>query len=226
MNLADAVVLLDPVGMEFDEESVTWLVGLPAGVDPEAVLQASVDPKTGAQEIVLQSRQARRLAQLGGDFVSPTILILGSLALVESALIASAAFAVSIRRRQRELGLLAATGATPRQLAGIVVAEGAILGVVACVERRRRRAGWRGRARRPGSTSSRSIATRRSSWTWAGSSGRCSSGFVAAMIAAIVPARTVARVPVLLALSGRRPAQSPARRTLWFGMAAIGLAVP
>ncbi len=50
-------------------------------------------------------------------------------------------------------------------------------------------------------------------------------GFLAALVAAAIPARTVARVPVLLALSGRRPPQAPARRTLWLGLLAIAAAV-
>jgi putative ABC transport system permease protein len=222
MNLGDAVVLLDPAGLAFDEESATWLVRLPSGVDPEAVVQASIDPDTGEQQVLLQARQSRRLEQYGGDSASPTILVLGSLALVESALIASAAFAVSIRRRQRELGLLAATGATPRQLGGTVVAQGLILGCIACLV---------------GIAIGLGGAIALSPWLdqltqhrnpplvvdIGGLVGPVTVGFLAAMIAAIIPARTVSRVPVLLALSGRRPAQSPARRTLWFGVLAIGL---
>jgi len=163
------------------------------------------------------------LRGLGEDSTSPTILILGSLALVESALIASAAFAVSIRRRQRELGLLAATGATPRQLASIVLLEAAVLGAVACAV---------------GLVVGVAGVLAISPWLdeltqrrnpplvldLVGIGGPMLVGFLAAMIAAIVPARTVARVPVLLALSGRRPAQTPARRTLWLGLGVVALA--
>src|SRR6185436_9406351 len=133
MFLPDREVLVDPSTIDVDPKSVTWLIGLPAGSDAESIVAASIDPVTGEQQVYIQSRASRRLRGIGGDSTSPTILILGSLALIESALIASAAFAVSMRRRQRELGLLAATGSTPRQLAGIVLAEGAILGIVACI---------------------------------------------------------------------------------------------
>lgn len=224
LYLADRIVVVDPKALEIDEEMATWLVGLPAGVDPQSVVEASTDPSTGQQDVLIQSRESSRLTVVGGDSGSATILILGSLVLVEAALIASAAFAVSVRRRQRELGLLAATGATPRQLAGVVLAEGAILGLVACV------AGMAvGLAGAFALTPWLDQLTQRRNpplvVDLAGIAGPVAVGLIAAMIAALVPARTVARVPVLLALSGRRPAQSPARRTLRIGLAAIGLAV-
>src|SRR6185503_5085870 len=128
-----------------------------------------------------------------------------------------------IRRRQRELGLLAATGATPRQLAGIVLLEAAALGAIACVV---------------GLAIGLAGALALSPWLDGltqhrnpplvvdlfGIVGPALVGFLAAMTAAIVPARTVARVPVLLALSGRRPAQTPARRTLWLGLGVVAIA--
>jgi putative ABC transport system permease protein len=50
-------------------------------------------------------------------------------------------------------------------------------------------------------------------------------GLVAALIAAAVPARTAARVPVLVSLSGRRPAQAPAHRSLGIGLFAVAFSV-
>lgn len=225
MDLGDRIVVIDPKALEIDEKLAAWLVGLPAGVDPQSVVDASTNPSTGEQDILIQSRESSRLTVAGGDYGSTTmILILGSLALVEAALIASAAFAVSIRRRQRELGLLAAAGATPRQLAGVVLTEGAILGLAACV------AGVAvGLASAYALTPWLDQLTQRRNpplvVDLAGIAAPVAVGLLAAIIAALVPARTVAHVPVLLALSGRRPPQSPARRTLRFGLAAIGLAV-
>jgi putative ABC transport system permease protein len=221
--LDDRVVLVDPATLTGDRTSLMWLVGLPPGNDADAIAQATVDPATGEQQLALYSRRWRGIQIIGDDSTSPTILILGSLALIESALVASAAFAVSIRRRQRELGLLAATGATPRQLAGVVLWEAAALGAVACL------AGvvvgllgvlaispWLDQL-----TKHRNPALVVDLF---GLVGPVLVGFVAALIAAVIPARTVARVPVLLALSGRRPAQSPARRTLWVGLGVVALA--
>lgn len=221
--LGDRSVVVDPYGAEIDPELATWLVDLPAGTDPESIVASVTDPETGGQEVPIQSRASSRLMRIGDDTGSSSILILGSLALVEAALIASAAFAVSIRRRQRELGLLAATGATPRQLAGTVLAEGAILGVLACV------AGVVvGLAGAFGLTPWLDQLTQHRNppllVDWLGLVGPVVIGFAAAIIAAIIPARTVARVPVLLALSGRRPPATPARRTLWFGLVMVGAA--
>jgi putative ABC transport system permease protein len=223
MYLDDRLVVLDPTAIQIDETSASWLIALPTGADAEAIVRSTTDPVTGEQDVLIQSRRGSGITIIGGDSASGTILILGSLALVESALIASAAFAVSIRRRQRELGLLAATGATPRQLAGTVVIEGAILGLVACSV---------GAALGLGGAFGLSpflddLTHRRNPpivVDLGGVLGPILVGYLAAMIAAVVPARTVARVPVLLALSGRRPSQTPARRTLWFGLVAVGLA--
>lgn len=223
MYLNDRIVVVDPTAVEIDESLATWLIGLPQGADPEAVVQASMDAATGEQKVLIQSWESGRIQRIGEDPGSSAILILGSLALVESALIASAAFAVSIRRRQRELGLLAATGATPQQLAGTVVAEGAMLGLIACLA-----GAVLGLGGAFGLTPWLDELTQRRNPPLVVDVGAIlgpiAVGFLAAMIAAIIPARTVSRVPVLLALSGRRPAQTPARRTLWFGLAAVGLA--
>lgn len=224
MYLEDRIVLFDPHAVSLGpQQFASWLIDLPAGADPQAIVDATIDPETGAQEVLIQSRASGRITVMGGDSTTGTILILGALALVEAALIASAAFAVSVRRRQRELGLLAAAGATPRQLAGTVVAEAAILGVIAGV------AGVVvGLVGAFALTPWLDVLTQRRNpplvVDLGGLSGPVVIGFLAAMIAAIVPARTVARVPVLLALSGRRPPHLPAKRTLRLGLAAVGLA--
>jgi putative ABC transport system permease protein len=224
LSLGERAVVVDPVALPLgSKEFESWLVALPPGSDPDAIVNATIDPETGAQNVIIQSRASGRLGIIGGDG-SSQFLVLGSLALVEAALVASAAFAVSIRRRQRELGLLAATGATPGQLAGTVVAEAAILGLVATV------AGVL-----VGITGSLALTPWLDELTQRRNPpllvdigalvGPAVIGFVAAMIAAIVPARTVSRVPVLVSLSGRRPPEAPARRSLRIGLAAVALSV-
>lgn len=222
--LGDRFVLVDPVAVTSGNgEFGSWLVGLPADASPEAVVESTIDPETGAQDVLIQSRRSGRLVSVG-ESTSGTILVLGALALIEAALVASAAFAVSIRRRQRELGLLAATGATPRQLAGTVVAEAALLGLVAC-----------GAGVIVGLLGALALTPFLDELTQrrnpplvidaAGLVGPAAIGFLAAMIAAIVPARTVARLPVLVSLSGRRPPEAPARRNLRVGLGAVALSV-
>jgi putative ABC transport system permease protein len=222
--LGDRLVLVDPHAVEVvSPEFGTWLVGLPAGADAQAIVDSTIDPETGGQDVIIQSRESSRLGSIGGDG-GASILVLGALALVEAALIASAAFAVSIRRRQRELGLLAATGATPRQLAGTVVAGAAMLGVVASILGVA--VGLLGAfALTPWLDQ---LTDRRNGplvIDTLGLVGPVLIGFAAAMIAAVVPARTAASVPVLLSLSGRRPPVTPARRTLQLGLAAVVLSI-
>ncbi len=219
--LGDRAVVIDPATSDRALESTSWLIDVPEGVDPDAVVAEIFAPGAEVQEIGLESRNTGLFGS--GDSSSPTILVFGALALLEAALIASAAFAVSIRRRQRELGLLAATGATTRQLAGTVVAEAALLGAAACVG---------------GVVVGLLIALAISPFlddlsghrngplvvNALGLVGPVVVGFAAAMIAAIAPARTVARIPVLRALSGRRPPETSARRTLLLGLAFVALA--
>jgi putative ABC transport system permease protein len=227
LNLTERIVVVDPLAVPFaDPEFGTWLIGLPVGVDPEAIVGTTFDPDSGDPRIdfSLQSRASGRLVSLGGDSSSTMILVLGTLALVEAALVASAAFAVSIRRRQRELGLLAASGATPRQLAGTVLAESMILGLLASV------AGVVvGLALSFALSPFLDTLTQRRNPSiivdTAALAGPAAIGFAAAVIAALVPSRTVARVPVLVSLSGRRPPEQPARRSLRVGLAVVGVSV-
>ena len=224
MFLGERAVIVDPGTAELNQEllNAEYLIDVPEGADPDAIVGATFLDGGEVQAIGLSSRNSSFIAA-GGDSTSPTILVFGALALLEASLIASAAFAVSIRRRQRELGLLAAAGATTRQLAGTVVAEAAFLGALACVG---------------GVVAGIFIAAGLSLFlddltehrngplvvNAVGLIGPVAVGFVAALIAAIAPARSVARLPVLRALSGRRPPEASARRTLVIGLAFIALA--
>jgi putative ABC transport system permease protein len=198
-----------------------WLVGLPPGTDV-----ASLDLGTdiaGPSSALFQST-SRGAATMTNAGPTPAIILLGGLALLEAALVASAAFAVSIRRRQRELGLLAATGAEPRHLAGTVMAEGALLGglgvlagVIVSLGGALAVSPWLDQ-----------LTDRRNppigvSPPWILVAGGI--GLFAALMAAFVPAWTAARLPVLTALSGRRPGPAPARRTLSLGIVMIGIAI-
>jgi putative ABC transport system permease protein len=199
----------------------TLLVGLPSGMDP-----SSVDRLTGATTSKGPLFLLTTRGQATDTDATPSagIIVLGGLALLEAALVASAAFAVGIRRRQRELGLLAAAGAEPRHLAGTVLAEGLLLGGSGAVI---------------GTLVGLAGAVAASPWLDQLTDRRNPAvviapglilvaggfGLMATLVAALVPAWTAAHVPVLAALSGRRPAQAPARRTLRLGLVLIGLAI-
>jgi putative ABC transport system permease protein len=79
-------------------------------------------------QLVWQARGAStRGAAAAGALGAVTVLM------VLVSLVAAAAFAVIAARRQRQLGLLAAIGATRRQLRMVMVAGGALVGVIAAV---------------------------------------------------------------------------------------------
>lgn len=60
-------------------------------------------------------------------------VIVAGLALLEIVLLAGPAFAVSARRRQRQLALVAANGGTPAHVRRIVLADGVVLGLVGAI---------------------------------------------------------------------------------------------
>ena len=152
------------------------------------------------------------------------LIVVGGLACVEVALVAGAAFAVSVRRRQRELGLLAAAGATARQVRASVLLVGVTVGLVGAV------AGvtvgilgaW-------GLTQTafiervldRQVTGLLVDPLWVVSCAAMGAG--AAFAGAWWPSRTVARLPVLTALSGRRPVPKPSRRTAIWGLVIVAL---
>jgi putative ABC transport system permease protein len=204
-------------------DDMTWLVSIPAGVELPLSFDAINDvpsPDLGPNYTV-QTR-----AQWGGGLPASATagtLVVGALALIETVLVASAAFAVSIRRRQRELGILAASGAQPRQLAGTVVGEGLVLGGLAALF---------------GAALGVAITVALSPWLDALTNRRnppvsidlggltltAAVGLAAALLAAAIPAWRAARLPVLLALSGRRPPLGRARRILLLGLVLVGTA--
>ena len=124
--------------------------------------------------------------------------------LLLASLIAAAGFAVVAQRRLRQLGMLAAIGATQKHLRLVLVTNGAIVGAIAAV------CGtivglalWLAVA--PTLESAVDHRIDRLSLPWGLIATAVLLAVLAATAAAWWPARTVARVPVMLALSGRPP---------------------
>ncbi len=188
-----------------------WLVDLPPGLD-------AADVADGLRQDVEGLAPLTR-ADAGGlsDNQAAAVLVLGGFALVEAALVVSASFAVSIRRRQRDLGLLAVGGASPRHLRASVWTSGLTVGVAGAVV---------------GVTAG--LAGVRLALPWiAGRADRVVTGLVVppsslvvplllgtatAVVAALVPARGAIRLPVAVALANRRPPSRPSRRWAVAGM--------
>ncbi|MHA7271245.1 FtsX-like permease family protein [Arthrobacter sp. HLT1-20] len=162
---------------------------------------------------------------LQGGLATSMILmgLIGVLALMEVGLLAGAAFAVGARKQQRELALLAASGAESSMVRTTVTAGGlwlglaggmvgAVLGsIAAAVLVLVLRA--QGNSMFPGLH-----------LMWLPALGLVLLGVVAGLIAAVVPARAVAKQATLAALKSGRTAELPSRKTKWIGLGFLMLA--
>ena len=144
--------------------------------------------------------------------------------LLLASLVAAAGFAVIAQRRLRQLGMLAAIGATQKHLRlvllinGVVVgAIGAVIGTVAGSRALvRRAADARGRVRPSHRTAQPAVDAARD---------RRLVAILGATAAAWWPGRAVARVPITLALSARPPRPRPARHSAIAAAALIAVGI-
>lgn len=164
--------------------------------------------------------------------VAALVLVAVTLAMTLVGLIAAAAFVVLAQRRQRQLGLLAAIGATSRHLRLVVVAHGAIVGVVAAlVGGAIGVLAWVAAA--PAVEQAAGHRIDRLDLPWGVIAGCLVLAVAMSIAAAWWPARRVARIPVIAALSGRPPKPTPVHRStavavvlLLGGVWAIASALP
>lgn len=181
------------------------------------------DPALEQRLLQAGATLARRHEVDGEDALETLVLfVVGGFGLLEAALVVAAAFAVGLRRRQRELGLLAAGGADARDLtAGVLVSVallaglgcllGTALGLGLALALQPWLDGWTGRLNGPLVIDPPQVLA------------ACLLGLVAALLAAWLPARSAARRPVREALAGRRPTAGSGGRWLVAGLALAGL---
>jgi putative ABC transport system permease protein len=153
--------------------------------------------------------QARGASTQGA--VAAVVLALVTVLLLLVCLVAAAGFAVVAARRQRQLGMLAAVGATRKQLRMVMVAGGAAVGAIAAAAGTAvGLAAWIAAAPRLDAFADHRIDRFNIPWSLV------ALGMLLAVLTAIAaawwPARGAARLPVMLALSGRPPRPRPARR--------------
>jgi putative ABC transport system permease protein len=164
----------------------------------------------------------------GNDFSDAPALAMLSVAtvfLLLASLVAAAGFAVVAQRRLRQLGMLAAIGATERQLRLVLLANGAIVGAIAAlVGMTVGLAAWVVFA--PTLESAVDHRIDRLSLPWWLIVTTILLAVFGATAAAWWPGRAAARLPVMLALSGRPPKPRPARHAAIAAIAllAVGIA--
>ena len=190
--------------------SITALVDAPAPLtDAQIALLLPRGPELPTAEPGPTDASSRALAW---GFVA------GVLILAAVGIIIAAAFATSARRQLVTLGQLSANGASQRLLRRTMTLQGSVSGAIGgvvgvclgCV------ALLLGKARFVERVLDRSVGP----YQWSGVDllAIIATATVAASVAAFIPARTVARVPVLSALAGRRPLGAVPRRLVPIGV--------
>ncbi len=146
------------------------------------------------------------------------------MALIEVVLLAGPSFAVSARKLQRSLALLAATGGTPKQSRRVVISgalvlgsAGSALGVALGIAVARLLAPL--------------LQLRSDSWfgpfevPWLHLVGIAAFGLLSAFLAAVVPAWIASRQDVVAVLAGRRGDQAPSLRSPLLGLVLLGAGI-
>lgn len=154
------------------------------------------------------------------------VMVAVTLAMTLVALIAAAGFVVVAQRRQRQLGLLAATGAETRHLRLVMVANGLFVGVVAAaVGTALGVLGWFLASPAVESAANHRIGTFELPWSLI---VRCALiGVGMSTLASWWPTRVITRLPIMTALSGRPPKPASVHRSVAAGVvfaaAGVGL---
>jgi putative ABC transport system permease protein len=205
-NLLDEFALVAP-GQVRAPTLVTVLFDAP-GVDP-----GSLGPNVVSRASVASTNVLNPVT------ISLTAATLGMLLI---ALVGVGGFAVLAQRRLRSIGMLGAQGATSANLGLVISANGFATGVVGAVAGfALGLAAWL--AYRPRAEASAHHVMGAFQLPWLVILVSMALAVLAAYLAAVRPARAIARMPIVAALAGRPPAPRQARR--WAGPTGIGLLV-
>lgn len=140
------------------------------------------------------------------------VLIVASVVLSLVSLVAAAGFVVMAQRRLRQMGMLAAIGATEKHLRLVMVANGVVIGAIAAIiGTSLALLGWILVIPSLEDAVGHRIDRFDVPWWLIGTSMVLA--VATATAAAWWPARAVARIPIVSALSGRPPRPQPARRS-------------
>jgi putative ABC transport system permease protein len=161
---------------------------------------------------------------VGGAVETLAMFSVATVFLLLASLVAAAGFAVVAQRRLRQLGMLAAIGATERHIRLVLLTNGAVVGAIAAlVGTVGGLALWVVFAPTLESAVDHRIDRLSLPWGLIVMSGVVA--VLGATVAAWWPGRTVARLPVVLALSGRPPSPRPARRSAFAAAVLIAVGV-
>ncbi|MFE9693654.1 FtsX-like permease family protein [Micromonospora sp. NPDC005806] len=198
-DFADEFALVDPAHAD-PPQTVTVLV---AG--DRASLEAFRDTIDGP--LMRESRPGTTRT-----VIAAITLALATVGLLLVSLVAAAGFIVVAQRRLRQLGMLAAMGATRRHLRLVMLANGTVVGAIAAVLGTTIGvAAWLAVAGKVETAAGHRID--RFDLPWPTLAAELVLAVATATAAAWWPARAIARTPIMSALSARPPRPRPARRT-------------
>jgi putative ABC transport system permease protein len=192
-------------------------VGLPAGTNRTAFVTRLLNQDSQGQLSVRRADEPPNHTTVSRDALSTGALVV-LLALLQAALTAGSAFAVGARRKRRSLALVAVNGGERRDLASIVLADGVVLGLVGTLS-----GAALGLLLAPVAypflqdhTNEQLMGVHFRPWLVVAA---IAFGLLAAVLAALVPSRQAARVPLTQALGGLRGATRTPRWLTGLGAA-------
>ncbi|MDT0259815.1 ABC transporter permease [Jatrophihabitans lederbergiae] len=225
-TVSPAVFTALPGATQDNQESLSWTVSRPGGVSWADVVrlnqhglqvmsrQVLLDPPPRSE--VPYYRQGGG-AQPGASTMV-TVAVAVGMAILQLALLAGPAFAVSARRRRHDMALIAAIGGNRKVLRRTMLAESIVLGVLAsglgCTVGIGAAIGYR--AVQPGVLGPLRLH-------WLELAGTMALGLLSAVAGALLPAVSAARLDVVAALAGRRGATRAPWRLSAVGMGAVVL---
>lgn len=165
-----------------------------------------------------EARPHRQAANALAMFSIATVFLL------LASLVASAGFAVVAQRRLRQLGMLAAVGATRKHLRLVLLTNGSVVGAIGAIAGTILGLGlWIAFAPTLESAVGHRVDRLSLPWSLIAATGLLA--ILGATAAAWWPGRAAARLPVMLALSGRPPKPRPARHAAIASAALIAIGI-
>jgi putative ABC transport system permease protein len=219
-NLLDEFALVAP-GQVTAPTQVTILLG-PAAV-PQNQNQGPGNPQT-LPGLPAAATISYPTASSAGIPPATIVLVVAVLGLVFIGLVSVAGFTVMAQRRLRALGMLAALGATERNVRLVMVANGAVIGVVGAVLGAIVGfAAWF--AYVPSLQTNTGHVINATNLPWWAIIIAILLAIATAIVAARRPARSIARIPVVAALSGRPAPPRAVHRSAGPGLILLAIGV-
>lgn len=180
-----------------------------AAMPPSRIESTAAALRRAGHEVLL-----RHEVQTSADEATWAVSVLGAIGFFEASLVLAAGFLIGLRRRQVEVGLVAAAGATPRAIGVAILLSSVLLALVGGLLGAASGAlgaavahpfldGLNGRSNGP------------LELHWLAVASALCVGVLAALLAAVIPAVQASRRPIKESLSGRRPQRE---RSFAFGL--------